>query len=60
MIRVLAITALISGFCLAASAGDIGLADWCVNVNGDINTACNGGTGGTGGLGWVGPQPTEA
>ncbi len=54
MIRVLAITALISGFCLAASASDIGLADWCVNVNGDINTACNGGTGGTGGLGMGG------
>lgn len=35
----------------AVYAGDVGLADWCLNVNGDINVACNGGTGGTGGLG---------
>jgi hypothetical protein len=35
-----------------AKAGSVSsLADWCVNVNGDTNTACNGGTGGTGGLG---------
>jgi hypothetical protein len=30
----------------AAVASSTGLADWCVNVNGDINTACNGGGGG--------------
>ena len=30
-----------------AHASSIGLADWCVNLNGDINTACNGaGSGG--------------
>jgi hypothetical protein len=30
------------------ASSQTGLADWCVNVNGDINTACNGaGSGGT-------------
>lgn len=28
---------------LPASA-DVGLADWCVDLNGDVNTVCNGGT----------------
>lgn len=31
---------------LPASADTTGLADWCVNLNGDINTACNGAGGG--------------
>ena len=43
--------ALLSSFVVAgqvAQAGQVGLADWCVNVNGDTSTACNGGgTGGT-------------
>jgi hypothetical protein len=30
----------------ASAATQVGLADWCVNLNGDINTACNGGGGG--------------
>jgi hypothetical protein len=29
-----------------AHAGQVSLADWCVNVNGDTATACNGGGGG--------------
>lgn len=33
-----------------AQAASVGLADWCVNLNGDTNTACNGGTPGTGGV----------
>jgi hypothetical protein len=46
---------MVLGLCIPASA-DVGLNDWCVNVNGDTNTACNGGTGGTGGLGMGGPS----
>jgi hypothetical protein len=41
---------LMSGFVFAAPSfgGTTSLADWCVNLNGDINTACNGGgSGGT-------------
>jgi len=37
----------------AVMAGTAGLADWCVNVNGDTNTACNGAGGG-------GASPTGA
>ena len=43
--------ALFSGLILggqAAQAAQVSLADWCVNVNGDTSTACNGaGSGGT-------------
>jgi len=32
----------------SAKAGAVGLADWCINANGDTSTACNGaGSGGT-------------
>jgi len=41
---------------MGASISTTGLSDWCVNLNGDTNTACNGGTGGTGGLGLGGPS----
>lgn len=37
-----------------ANAGVIGLNDWCVNLNGDIATACNGaGSGGASGTGSI-------
>jgi hypothetical protein len=37
-----------------AKAAQVGLADWCVNLNGDINTACNGaGSGGASGSGSI-------
>jgi hypothetical protein len=45
-----------SSFLFAAPsfAGDVSLADWCVNFNGDISTACNGaGSGGASGTGSI-------
>jgi MYXO-CTERM domain-containing protein len=38
--------AFILGSQVAQAAGTTGLFDWCVNLNGDINTACNGAGGG--------------
>jgi hypothetical protein len=45
----LALLLAFAGFTIKAQGASVaGLADWCVNLNGDINTACNGaGSGGT-------------
>jgi hypothetical protein len=49
MSRVVLFVALISIFSVSSAfSAQVGLADWCVNVDGDISTACNGaGSGGS-------------